>query len=160
MIDLTCSCPWSTLAHAPSASSSGRVPVNAPLRCPRNRWEALRNRLDHAGWADWPRLCWQAATGRPLQAPRYTRSSRVGHDRSRKHPGITGCAGAPPCRGQHPGLSRRAHAANRDDLITPLLDLPHHTGIIGPVTDNDHRDYFGSRRPVTGVLQRIRRRPG
>ena len=45
---------------------SGRVPVNAPLRCPRNRWEALRNRLDHAGWAGWPRLCWQAATGRPL----------------------------------------------------------------------------------------------
>jgi hypothetical protein len=34
MIDLTCSCPWSTLAHAPNASPSGRVPMNAPLQCP------------------------------------------------------------------------------------------------------------------------------
>jgi hypothetical protein len=24
---------------------------------PRNRWQALRNRLDHASHADWPRLC-------------------------------------------------------------------------------------------------------
>jgi hypothetical protein len=66
MIDLTCSCRWSTLAHAPNASPPGRVPVTAPLRCPRSRWQALLNRLDHASYADWPRLCWQAATRQPL----------------------------------------------------------------------------------------------
>jgi hypothetical protein len=93
---------------------SGRVPVNAPLRCPRNRWEALRNRLDHAGWAGWaaPVLagCHRPS---PVGSPLHP-ISRVGHDGSRKRPGITGCAGAPPCQGQHPGLSRRAPAANRD----------------------------------------------
>ena len=61
-----CSCPWSLVAHEPNASPSGRVPMDAPLRCPRNRWQALRNRLNHARYAEWPRLCWQAATGRPL----------------------------------------------------------------------------------------------
>ena len=45
---------------------SGCVPIDAPLRCPRNRWQALRNRLNHASYADWPRLCGQAATGHPL----------------------------------------------------------------------------------------------
>ena len=130
-------------AHPHRAGSRSTLPCGAPGTAGRRCGTGWTMRAGPAG----PRLCWQAATGRPLQAPRHTRSSRVGHDRSRKHPGITGCAGAPPCRGQHPGLSRRAHAANRDDLITPLLDLPHHTGIIGPVTDNDHRDYFGSRRP-------------
>lgn len=66
MIDNTHPCRWSTLAHAPNASPSGRVPIRDPLRCPRNRWQALWNRLDHAGYAGWPRLCWQALTGRPL----------------------------------------------------------------------------------------------
>jgi len=62
-----CSCPYSLTAHAPNASPSGWVPVNGdPLRCPRNRWQALRNRLNHASYADWLRLCWQAATGHPL----------------------------------------------------------------------------------------------
>jgi hypothetical protein len=61
-----CSCRWSLTAHAPNASRSGRVPIDAPLRCPRNRWQALRNRLNQASYAGWPRLCWQAATGHPL----------------------------------------------------------------------------------------------
>jgi hypothetical protein len=61
-----CSCRWSLVAHAPNASPSGSVPIDAPLRCPRNRWQALRNRLDHASYADWPRLCWQAAARHTL----------------------------------------------------------------------------------------------
>jgi hypothetical protein len=44
----------------------GPRPAGFALRCPRNRWQALWNRLDHASNADWPRLCWQAATGQPL----------------------------------------------------------------------------------------------
>jgi hypothetical protein len=60
-----CSCSWSLVAHAPNASPR-RVPVDAPLRYPRNRWQALRNRLNHASYADWARLCWQAAAGYPL----------------------------------------------------------------------------------------------
>jgi hypothetical protein len=61
-----CSCPYSLTAHAPNASPSGHVPFDDPLRCPRNRWQALRNRLNHASYTHWPRLCWQAATGHPL----------------------------------------------------------------------------------------------
>ena len=59
-------CGWSLTAHAPNADRSGRVPIADPFRCPRNRWQALWNRLDHAGYADWPRLCCHAAAGHPL----------------------------------------------------------------------------------------------
>jgi hypothetical protein len=111
MIDLTCSCPWSTLAHAPSASSSGRVPVNAPLRRPRNRWEALRNRLDHAGWAGWA-------------APVLAGCHRPSPAGSPLHPILAGRVTtgreSAPAQSVAPGLSRRVHAANRDNLITPL----------------------------------------
>jgi hypothetical protein len=160
MIDLTCSCPWSTLAHAPSASSSGRVPVNAPLRRPRNRWEALRNRLDHAGWAGWaaPVLagCHRPSpAGSPLHPILAGRSRQV--EKAPRHNRLCGGAAMPgPASRAVP--PRPCRESRRSDYA--LLDLPHHTGIIGPVTDNDHRDYFGSRRPVTGVLQCIRRRPG
>jgi hypothetical protein len=47
--------------HPPRAASRLTLPSDAP----RNRWQALRNRLNHASYADWPRLCWQAATGHP-----------------------------------------------------------------------------------------------
>ena len=49
-----CSCRWSLTAHAPNASPSSRVPIDSPLRRPRNRWQALRNRLDHASYAAGP----------------------------------------------------------------------------------------------------------
>jgi hypothetical protein len=66
MIDLTCSCPWSTLAYAPNSSPSGHVPIDAPLRCP-----GTAGRRYGTGWImpatpGWPRLCWQAAAGYPL----------------------------------------------------------------------------------------------
>ena len=60
-----CSCQWSMVAHAPNASPRAEC-RSTPPTMPRNRWQALRNRLNRASYADWPRLCWQAAIGHPL----------------------------------------------------------------------------------------------
>jgi hypothetical protein len=75
-----CSCLWSLTAAAPTASPSGRVSIDAPWVAPRNRWQALRNRLNHASYADWPRLCWQAATPAAPSARRSALASWVGTD--------------------------------------------------------------------------------
>ena len=61
-----CSCQWSMVAHAAQRIPLRPRPDRHSLGCPRNCWQALRNRLNHASHADWPRLCWQAATGHPL----------------------------------------------------------------------------------------------
>ena len=45
--------------------------------------------------------------------------------------------------------SRRLLIAEADEYRNAFLDLPRHIGIIGPVLDYDHRDYFGPGRPVT-----------
>jgi UDP-N-acetylmuramate--alanine ligase len=44
---------------------------------------------------------------------------------------------------------RRLLIAEADEYRNAFLDLPRHIGIIGPVVDYDHRDYFGPGRPVT-----------
>ena len=44
---------------------------------------------------------------------------------------------------------RRLLIAEADEYRDAFLDLPRHIGIIGPVIDYDHRDYFGPGRPVT-----------
>lgn len=45
--------------------------------------------------------------------------------------------------------SRRLLIAEADEYRDAFLDLPRHIGIIGPVLDYDHRDYFSPGRPVT-----------
>jgi UDP-N-acetylmuramate--alanine ligase len=45
--------------------------------------------------------------------------------------------------------SRRLLIAEADEYGDAFLDLPRHIGILGPVMDYDHRDYFGPGRPVT-----------
>jgi UDP-N-acetylmuramate--alanine ligase len=45
--------------------------------------------------------------------------------------------------------SRRLLIAEADEYRNAFLDLPRHIGILGPVLDYDHRDYFGPGRPVT-----------
>jgi UDP-N-acetylmuramate--alanine ligase len=45
--------------------------------------------------------------------------------------------------------ARRLLIAEADEYQDAFLDLPRHIGIIGPVMDYDHRDYFGPGRPVT-----------
>jgi UDP-N-acetylmuramate--alanine ligase len=44
---------------------------------------------------------------------------------------------------------RRLLIAEADEYRDAFLDLPRHIGIIGPVVDYDHRDYFGPDHPVT-----------
>lgn len=46
-------CNYSLLAHGTRRRSG----------CPRGRWQALVNRLGHAGWLDRPRLIWHWARG-------------------------------------------------------------------------------------------------
>ncbi len=45
--------------------------------------------------------------------------------------------------------ARRLLIAEADEYQDAFLDLPRHIGILGPVMDYDHRDYFGPGRPVT-----------
>ena len=45
--------------------------------------------------------------------------------------------------------ARRLLIAEADEYRDAFLDLPRHIGILGPVMDYDHRDYFGPGRPVT-----------
>ncbi len=45
--------------------------------------------------------------------------------------------------------ARRLPIAEADEYRDAFLDLPRHIGILGPVMDYDHRDYFGPGRPVT-----------
>ncbi len=45
--------------------------------------------------------------------------------------------------------ARRLLIAEADKYRDAFLDLPRHIGILGPVMDYDHRDYFGPGRPVT-----------
>ena len=45
--------------------------------------------------------------------------------------------------------ARRLLIAEADEYRNAFLDLPRHIGILGPVMDYDHRDYFGPGRPVT-----------
>ena len=45
--------------------------------------------------------------------------------------------------------ARRLLIAEADEYMNAFLDLPRHIGIIGPVMDYDHRDYFGPGRQVT-----------
>lgn len=63
------------------------------------------------------------------------------------------CLGArcPNLGGQNylPGTCRLL-IAEADEYMNAFLDLPRHIGILGPVMDYDHRDYFGPARPVTG----------
>lgn len=54
-------CEYSFVAHSPTDPRTGEL-----LACPRSRWQALRNRLDHADWLDWPGLLWRWARGRCL----------------------------------------------------------------------------------------------
>jgi hypothetical protein len=54
-------CEYSFVAHSAISQSTGEL-----LACPRNRWQALRNRLSHAGWLDWPGLFCRWARGQFL----------------------------------------------------------------------------------------------
>jgi ATP/maltotriose-dependent transcriptional regulator MalT len=51
-----------------------RTDRRSPLRCPRNRWQALRNRLNHASYADWPLVL--ARHSRQMPGTRLTERER------------------------------------------------------------------------------------
>ncbi len=51
-------CEYSFTAHSATDRSTGEL-----LACPRSRWQALLNRLGHAGWLDRPGLLWRWARG-------------------------------------------------------------------------------------------------
>jgi len=48
--------------------------------------------------------------------------------------------------------SRRLLIAEADEYMDAFLDLPRHIGILGPVMDYDHRDYFMSGQDVTDAF--------
>ena len=48
--------------------------------------------------------------------------------------------------------SRRLLMAEADEYMDAFLDLPRHIGILGPVMNYDHRDYFKSRLDVTDAF--------
>lgn len=62
-------CEYSFTAHSAADRSTGEL-----LACPRSRWQALLNRLNHAGWLDWPGLVWSWARGLYL-LPKVARNS-------------------------------------------------------------------------------------
>ena len=48
--------------------------------------------------------------------------------------------------------SRRLLIAEADEYMDAFLDLPRHVGILGPVMNYDHRDYFMSGQDVTDAF--------
>lgn len=83
-------CEYSFVAHSAADRSTGEL-----LACPRSRWQALLNRLDHAGWLGWPGLVWRWARGLNL-LPKVARNS-IASSSAGPSSVSGGGSGQPPC---------------------------------------------------------------